>query len=72
MPILQESETLNACRHLADISRRAGRIELFLRPMTQRQAVPPSAGLANVSYEIRGKRARRALAWERLGYDIVI
>jgi alanine-synthesizing transaminase len=39
--------------------------------MTQRQPVRPSAGLANVRYEIRGKLARRALALERLGYDIV-
>ena len=39
--------------------------------MTQRQPVRPSAGLANVRYEIRGKLARRALAMERQGYDIV-
>jgi alanine-synthesizing transaminase len=39
--------------------------------MTQRKPVRPSAGLANVRYEIRGKLARRALALERLGYDIV-
>jgi alanine-synthesizing transaminase len=39
--------------------------------MTQRKAVRPSDGLANVRYEIRGKLARRALALERLGYDIV-
>ncbi len=39
--------------------------------MTQRKPVQPSAGLANVRYEIRGKLARRALALERLGYDIV-
>ena len=31
----------------------------------------PSAGLANVRYEIRGKLAHRALALERQGYDIV-
>ena len=39
--------------------------------MTQRKHVRPSEGLANVRYEIRGKLARRALALERLGYDIV-
>src|SRR4249920_1023252 len=39
--------------------------------MTQRKHVRPSEGLANVRYEIRGKLARRALAFERLGYDIV-
>ena len=39
--------------------------------MTQRKTVRPSEGLANVRYEIRGKLARRALALERLGYDIV-
>ena len=39
--------------------------------MTQRKPVRPSDGLANVRYEIRGKLARRALAMERLGYDIV-
>jgi alanine-synthesizing transaminase len=39
--------------------------------MTQRKPVPASDGLANVRYEIRGKLARRALALERLGYDIV-
>jgi alanine-synthesizing transaminase len=39
--------------------------------MTQRKPVRPSEGLANVRYEIRGKLARRALALERLGYDIV-
>jgi alanine-synthesizing transaminase len=39
--------------------------------MTQRKPVCPSDGLANVRYEIRGKLARRALALERLGYDIV-
>src|ERR1700724_4915933 len=39
--------------------------------MTQRKPVRPSDGLANVRYEIRGKMARRALALERLGYDIV-
>ncbi|HEY0800758.1 MAG TPA: aminotransferase class I/II-fold pyridoxal phosphate-dependent enzyme [Steroidobacteraceae bacterium] len=33
--------------------------------------MPASDGLANVRYEIRGKLARRALALERLGYDIV-
>jgi alanine-synthesizing transaminase len=39
--------------------------------MTQRKQVRPSEGLANVRYEIRGKLARRALALERMGYDIV-
>ena len=39
--------------------------------MTQRKTVRPSDGLANVRYEIRGKLARRALALERLGYEIV-
>jgi alanine-synthesizing transaminase len=39
--------------------------------MTQRKPVRPSEGLANVRYEIRGKLARRALAMERQGYDIV-
>ena len=39
--------------------------------MTQRKPVRPSEGLANVRYEIRGKLARRALALERQGYDIV-
>jgi alanine-synthesizing transaminase len=39
--------------------------------MTLRKPVRPSDGLANVRYEIRGKLARRALALERLGYDIV-
>ena len=39
--------------------------------MTQRKPVRPSEGLANVRYEIRGKLARRALALERSGYDIV-
>src|SRR5277367_6965439 len=39
--------------------------------MTQRKPVRPSEGLSNVRYEIRGKLARRALALERLGYDIV-
>ncbi len=39
--------------------------------MTQRRSVRASDGLANVRYEIRGKLARRALAMERLGYDIV-
>jgi alanine-synthesizing transaminase len=39
--------------------------------MTQRKPVRPSEGLANVRYEIRGKLARRALALERLGYDII-
>src|SRR3981189_1489557 len=39
--------------------------------MTQRKPVRASEGLANVRYEIRGKLARRALALERLGYDIV-
>jgi alanine-synthesizing transaminase len=39
--------------------------------MTQRRSVRASDGLASVRYEIRGKLARRALAMERLGYDIV-
>jgi alanine-synthesizing transaminase len=39
--------------------------------MTRRKPVRPSEGLANVRYEIRGKLAHRALALERLGYDIV-
>jgi len=39
--------------------------------MTQRRPVRASDGLAGVRYEIRGKLARRALALERLGYDIV-
>jgi alanine-synthesizing transaminase len=39
--------------------------------MTQRKHVRPSDGLSNVRYEIRGKLARRALALERQGYDIV-
>jgi alanine-synthesizing transaminase len=39
--------------------------------MTQRKPVRSSDGLANVRYEIRGKLARRALALERMGYDIV-
>jgi alanine-synthesizing transaminase len=39
--------------------------------MTQRKPVRPSDGLANVRYEIRGKLARRALALDRQGYDIV-
>ncbi len=39
--------------------------------MTQRRPVRASDGLASVRYEIRGKLARRALALERLGYDIV-
>jgi alanine-synthesizing transaminase len=39
--------------------------------MTQRKSVRASDGLANVRYEIRGKLARRALALERMGYDIV-
>ncbi len=39
--------------------------------MTQRKPLRASDGLANVRYEIRGKLARRALALERLGYDIV-
>src|ERR1700732_2238926 len=43
----------------------------ILEPMTQRKPVRPSDGLANVRYEIRGKLARRALALERQGYDIV-
>ena len=43
----------------------------ILRAMTQRIAVRPSEGLASVRYEIRGKLARRALAMERLGYDII-
>ncbi len=39
--------------------------------MSSRKSVRPSQGLANVRYEIRGKLAHRALALERLGYDIV-
>lgn len=39
--------------------------------MTSRKSFRASDGLANVRYEIRGKLARRALALERLGYDIV-
>jgi alanine-synthesizing transaminase len=39
--------------------------------MTSRKSVRPSEGLANVRYEIRGKLAHRALALERVGYDIV-
>jgi len=39
--------------------------------MTRPNTVRPSDGLANVRYEIRGKLARRALAMERLGYDII-
>jgi alanine-synthesizing transaminase len=39
--------------------------------MTQRKPVRPSEGLSNVRYEIRGKLARRALALERQGYEIV-
>jgi len=39
--------------------------------MTQRKPLRASDGLANVRYEIRGKLARRALAMERQGYDIV-
>ena len=39
--------------------------------MKQRKPVKPSDGLANVRYEIRGKLAHRALALERLGYDII-
>ncbi len=39
--------------------------------MTQRRPVRASDGLAGVRYEIRGRLARRALALERLGYDIV-
>ncbi len=39
--------------------------------MTPRKPLRASDGLANVRYEIRGKLARRALALERLGYDIV-
>jgi alanine-synthesizing transaminase len=39
--------------------------------MTTRKPVQPSNGLANVRYEIRGKLAHRALALERLGYDII-
>jgi alanine-synthesizing transaminase len=39
--------------------------------MRERKPVRPSDGLANVRYEIRGKLARRALALERMGYDIV-
>ena len=39
--------------------------------MTQRRPLRASDGLAGVRYEIRGKLARRALALERLGYDVV-
>jgi alanine-synthesizing transaminase len=39
--------------------------------MTPRKPLRASEGLANVRYEIRGKLARRALAMERQGYDIV-
>jgi alanine-synthesizing transaminase len=39
--------------------------------MPHRRLVTPSAGLANVRYEIRGRLARRALEMERLGYEIV-
>jgi alanine-synthesizing transaminase len=39
--------------------------------MTSRKPFRASDGLANVRYEIRGKLARRALALERQGYDIV-
>ena len=46
-------------------------IRLSYQAMTPRKPVRPSDGLANVRYEIRGKLARRALALERLGYDIV-
>ncbi len=35
------------------------------------QTIRPSAGLANVKYEIRGKLARRAQEMEKLGYDII-
>ncbi len=48
-----------------------GSYSAILACMTQRKPVRPSDGLANVRYEIRGKLARRALALERLGYDIV-
>ncbi len=50
---------------------RASSDSAILALMTQRKPVRPSDGLANVRYEIRGKLARRALALERLGYDIV-
>jgi len=33
--------------------------------------IRPSAGLANVRYEIRGRLARRAYELERLGYEII-
>jgi alanine-synthesizing transaminase len=36
-----------------------------------RTTIRPSAGLANVRYEIRGDLARRAHEMERLGYEIV-
>jgi alanine-synthesizing transaminase len=39
--------------------------------MSKQIPVRPSEGLANVRYEIRGKLARRALAMERAGYDII-
>ncbi|HEU4655185.1 MAG TPA: aminotransferase class I/II-fold pyridoxal phosphate-dependent enzyme [Steroidobacteraceae bacterium] len=35
------------------------------------RTIRPSAGLANVRYEIRGDLARRAHEMERMGYDIV-
>ena len=35
------------------------------------RTIRPSAGLANVKYEIRGDLARRAYEMERLGYEIV-
>jgi len=36
-----------------------------------RSNIHPSAGLANVRYEIRGRLARRAYELERLGYEII-
>ena len=35
------------------------------------RTIRPSAGLANVKYEIRGDLARRAHEMERRGYDII-
>src|SRR5260370_30787106 len=39
--------------------------------MAERKPGWARGGVANVRYELRGKLARRALAMERLGYDIV-
>jgi alanine-synthesizing transaminase len=41
------------------------------RKGTGARTLRASDGLANVRYEIRGKLARKALAMERLGYDII-